>query len=187
MVPDTGLPAAAAQRPMQAPLSPLYLPLPASMSLSISPSPALCLSLSLILVDCVSPACTVIGACFFKLILKGDQDQEEPCLKEIFLFSIRFLHLMEKLFWNIPSTSAKQAEKVRVKFEIPDNVWDAKWKQISSEYNEVSPRDQLQSGFKLQSVAVSNANDHSSNAGHVAAEVPTTEDGVAARHVIDED
>ena len=59
--------------------------------------------------------------------------KKDGVVKEIFIFSTGFLHLINKLFWNLPFTSTKQSQKteeVRVKFEIPDNVWDAKWKQI---------------------------------------------------------
>ena len=53
------------------------------------------------------------------------------------------------LFWNLYFTSAKQAVEVHVQFQIPDKVWDAKWKQISSEHDEDGALDQLRSGWKV--------------------------------------
>ena len=56
--------------------------------------------------------------------------KKDRVVKEIFMFSTGVLHLIHEMFWNLPFseafTSAKQAEDVRVKFKIPDNVWDAK-------------------------------------------------------------
>ena len=69
--------------------------------------------------------------------------EKEGAIKEIFMFFSAFLRLFDKLFWNLPFTSAKQAEEVLGKFEILDNVWDAKWKQISSEHDQDSASDQL--------------------------------------------
>ena len=109
---------------------------------------------------------------------------KDRVIKEIFIFSTGFLHLIDRLFWNLPFTSAVQAEEVRVEFEIPDNMWDAKWKQISSGNDEDGARDQLHefaSGYKAW--LAQHSDDHSST--QVAAVVPSMRDGVVVCYVIE--
>ena len=61
--------------------------------------------------------------------------------------------MIDKLFWNLPFTSSKQAEEVRVKFCIPDTDWDRKWEQVIAEHEEPGAREQLQTGWKAWIVA----------------------------------
>ena len=70
-------------------------------------------------------------------------------------------------------SGAKKAEELRVKFEMPESVWDVKWKQISSEHDADGARDQLRSGWNAW--LAQNANDHSCDTGPEAAEVPSME------------
>ena len=88
--------------------------------------------------------------------------------KEIPLFSKGYLHVIDRLFWNLPFTSPKQAEEVRVKFGIPETEWDLKWKQIIAEHEEPGAREQLQSGWNAWIVEHAGA-DAGEHAGAVAA------------------
>jgi hypothetical protein len=78
--------------------------------------------------------------------------------KEILLFSTGYLLMIDKVFWNLPFTSPKQAEEVRVKFSIPDTDWDQKWKMISAEHDEPGAREQLRTGWKAWIVEHAGAN-----------------------------
>lgn len=73
--------------------------------------------------------------------------KKDGSCKEIPLFSKGYLLMIDRLFWNLPFTSAKQAEEVRSKSGIPDTEWELKWNQIVAEHEEPGARDQLQSGW----------------------------------------
>ena len=72
--------------------------------------------------------------------------KKDGTAREIPLFSTGYLHLIDRLFWNLPFTSPKQAEDVRVKFSIPEAEWDTKWKQIVAEIELPEAREELRDG-----------------------------------------
>ena len=72
---------------------------------------------------------------YYYLRCTTSQMKEDGVAKEIPISSTGFLHLINKLFWNLPFTSTEQAEEVSVILEIPDRVWDAKWKPSKQDAN----------------------------------------------------
>ena len=53
--------------------------------------------------------------------------KKDRVARDVELFSTGFLQLIDKCFWNLPFTRVKQVDEVRLKFNIPETVWNAKW------------------------------------------------------------
>ena len=81
---------------------------------------------------------------FFICRLKKDG----KTFKDVPLFGIGMLHMLDQLFWNLPFASPKQATVVREKFNIPEEDWQAKRTELEGEHKADGARDQLLNGWK---------------------------------------
>ena len=82
--------------------------------------------------------------CPFICRLKKDR----RTFKDVPLFGIGMLHMLDQLFWNLPFASSKQATVVREKFNIPEEDWQAKLTELEGEHKADGARDQLRNGWK---------------------------------------
>ena len=82
---------------------------------------------------------------FFICRLKKDR----KTFKDVPLFGIGMLHMLDQYFWNLPFASPKQATVVREKFNIPEEDWQAKHMELEGEHKADGARDQqLWNGWK---------------------------------------
>ena len=74
--------------------------------------------------------------------------KDRKTFKDVPLFGIGMLHMIDQIFWNLPFASPKQATVVREKCNIPEEDWQAKRTQLEEEHKADGARDQLRNGWK---------------------------------------
>ena len=74
--------------------------------------------------------------------------KDRKTFKDVPLFGIGMLHMLDQFFWNLPFASPKQATVVREKFNIPEEDWRAKRTELEEEHKADGARDQLRNGWK---------------------------------------
>ena len=74
--------------------------------------------------------------------------KDRQTFKDVPLFGVGMLHLLDQVFWNLPFASTKQATNVREKYNIPKEDWLAKRTELEGEHKADGARDQLRAGWK---------------------------------------
>lgn len=77
-----------------------------------------------------------------RLKANGHNSQHVP------LINTPFLSMVDRLFWNLPFTSSKQAASVRERNQVPLHQWEAQQELIKAEHDLAGARDQLSRGWK---------------------------------------